>query len=369
LLVIAGGPGQPGIPYVRRFAEALAGALSGYRLVMYDQRGTGAGALRCPALQTAMGGSDLYPPPAAAVRACARALGAKRNLFGTDDVVADMELLRRALGVHTWTLDGISYGTFVGERYAVAHPRRVNRLVLDSVVPHVAGFELLPVQLRAADRVLRVACRERCADDLAAVVRRRHLGPQLLDALALMSIVDPTFSRTLDLPAALRQARFGDLARLRDLLRTIRGWEAAPAEELSQGLHVAALCGDWSFPWGDAGSPVARRAAALDRAVARLLPRDVDPFDRATLAGNGIVQECLPWPSTPTPAIARRLPRVPTLLLSGDRDLSTPLEWARREAAVVPIGRLIIVHGAGHSVQNRAKTDLGRRAVVDFLMR
>jgi pimeloyl-ACP methyl ester carboxylesterase len=370
LLVIAGGPGQPGIPYVGRFAKALAGALSGYRLVMYDQRGTGDGALRCPALQAAMGGSDLYPPPASAVRACARTLGAQRSLFGTDDVLADMELLRRALGVDTWTLDGVSYGTFVGERYAVAHPGRVSRLVLDSVVPHNAGFELLAIQLRAAGRVLRLACHERCADDLAEVVRRRHLGPQLLDALALISIVDPTFSRTLDLPVALRRERFGNLSRLRNLLRTIRDWEAAPAEELSQGLHAAALCGDWSFPWGDARSPVVTRAATLDRAVNRLRPRDLQPFDRATAARNGTVQECLPWPPTiPTPPVARRLPRLPTLLLSGDRDLSTPLEWARREAALAPTGRLVIVRGAGHSVQNRAKSDSGRKAVVDFLMR
>ncbi len=83
---------------------------------MYDQRGTGADALRCPALQAAVGGSDLYPPPAAAVRACAVTIGVARSLYGTDDVVADMEGLRQALGVDTWTLDGVSYGTFDDER-------------------------------------------------------------------------------------------------------------------------------------------------------------------------------------------------------------------------------------------------------------
>jgi pimeloyl-ACP methyl ester carboxylesterase len=370
LLVIAGGPGQPAVSAVARVARALAGALSEYRLVVYDQRGTGAGALDCPALQRVMGGSDLYPPPGAAVRACARSLGPTRVFYGTDDVVADMELLRQSLGADTWTLDGISYGTYVGERYAIAHPQRVDRLVLDSVVPHAAGFELLPIELRAAGRVLRLTCGAVCVSDLAAVVRQQRNGPRLLDALALISIVDPTFHSPGDLASVLHDARRGDLTGLNELLRTVRRWDASPAEELSQGLHASALCADWRFPWGDSRAPVSGRNAELERAAARLRPAHVAPFDRATATGNGVVQQCLPWsPTTPTPPAARRLPRVPTLLLNGDRDLSTPLEWARREAAVTPAGRLVVVHGAGHSVQVRAASDAGRRAVVDFLTR
>src|SRR5262249_34063579 len=150
-------------------------------LVLYDQRGTGAEALQCPALQEAMGSSDLYPPSPAAVRACARALGGVRRFYGTDGVVADMDLLRQALGVDRWAGGGVSYGTFVAERYALAHPDRVSHLILDSVVPHNAGYDLVPVELRAVARVLRLACRDpRCptdpAADLAAVVRKRHDG-------------------------------------------------------------------------------------------------------------------------------------------------------------------------------------------------
>jgi pimeloyl-ACP methyl ester carboxylesterase len=47
------------------------------------------------------------------------------------------------------------------------------------------------------------------------------------------------------------------------------------------------------------------------------------------------------------------LPRVPVLLLSGQRDLSTPLAWAQLEARYAPEGRLVVVPGAGHSVQTR----------------
>jgi pimeloyl-ACP methyl ester carboxylesterase len=367
LLVIAGGPGQPGVPYAVPIAGILGSIAQQYRIVMYDQRGTGASSLRCPALQAAVGASDLYPPPPAAVRACARTIGAARSLYGTDDVVADMESLRQALGVDTWTLDGVSYGTFVGERYAIAHPERVTRLVLDSVVPHNSGFELVPLELRAVARVLRIACGRRCSQDLAAVVARTGDGPELLAAVTRMSI-DPTFRKPRDLADALHHARLGDTGPLNALLRTIRSWESAPPENLSQGLHASALCADWRFPWGDSDAPVAGRSASLAHAASRLPVRDLWPFDRATAAGIGYEQECLPWPtSPPTPAAARLLPPVPTLLLCGDRDLSTPLEWAQLEAAVAPDGHLVVIHGAGHSIQNPAMGDTARHALDEFL--
>ena len=375
LLMITGGPGQPGVPYAVKLSKVLGPLARSYRVVVYDQRGTGGTALRCPALQTAMGGSDLYPPPAAAVRACAARLGPARALYGTDDVVADMDLLRRGLRADRWTLDGISYGTYVAERYALAHPARVKRMVLDSVVPHSAGGDLIPVEMRETARVLRSACADgSCpgdpAADLARVVRARHDGPRLLDALALISIVDPTYRRQVDIPEALHSAATSasGARALDDLLENLHRWEAATAEQLSQGLHASALCGDWRFPWGSAAAPLAGRSRALARFGARLSKAEVWPFDVQTAVGNGVERQCLPWaPTPPTPAPPKKLPAVPTLLLAGDHDLSTPLAWAKREAALAPRGRLVVVHGAGHSVQSRATSDTGRRAVRQFL--
>ncbi len=177
LVLLTGGPGQPGVPFVGRLARLLGSTIAGYRLVMLDQRGTGTEALQCPALQRAMGQSDLRAPPAKAVRDCGDAVGAKRRFFSTADTVADLELLRGALGAAKLTLDGVSYGTFVAERYALAHPDRVERLVLDSVVPHDAPI-ILPVDnMRATARVLRAVCqRERCNSD-PPPTWRRWCGP------------------------------------------------------------------------------------------------------------------------------------------------------------------------------------------------
>src|SRR5215470_11871011 len=64
LLLLTGGPGQPGVPFVSRLAARLAPVLHADRLVMFDQRGTGQlGAIDCPALQAAVGSSDVAVPP------------------------------------------------------------------------------------------------------------------------------------------------------------------------------------------------------------------------------------------------------------------------------------------------------------------
>jgi len=78
LLFLTGGPGEPGLPFASPIAGRLGSALRGYRMVMFDQRGTGAGALDCPALQRQLGASDLTVPAAVAVRSCAAAIGPDR---------------------------------------------------------------------------------------------------------------------------------------------------------------------------------------------------------------------------------------------------------------------------------------------------
>ena len=369
LVVLTGGPGQGGASFVPRVRARMRAVTRRYRLVMFDQRGTGAGALRCPALQKAMGTSDLTPPPPAAVDACATTIGPDRRFYSTADTVADLDALRAALGAQRLTLNGTSYGTFVAERYAIAHPDRVDKLVLDSVVP-AASLDGLEVDgMTESARVLRAVCRaQHCpgdpAADLAAVVRSHHDGPELYDTLVALSVGAPSFPGVL---SALRAARRGDIKRLDRIVRGVRRAQRAPAGVLSQGLHASTICADLVPPWGSSAAPLAGREQKLQEAAARSNPA---PFDRATVIGNGLAQTCLRWPPTPAPAQPRSgdLPPVPTLLLAGGRDLSTPLPWAREQAAHTPNGKLVVVAGSGHSVQSRSPNGEGRRAVERFLL-
>lgn len=350
LVVLTGGPGEPGLPFLERAREWFGPAADRVRLVALDQRGTGRDALRCPALQKAMGASDLTPPPAEAVTACADALGDRRAFFTTADTVEDLDALRRALNVPSMALDGTSYGTYVAQRYALAHPGNVSRLILDSVVP-AEGVNLLSIdQIQAAERVLG----KDTARDLATVVASEHNGPEMLDMLTGLSVGAP---RGNGAARALDAAANGDTAALETLhervTHVMQSWGAA---KLSQGLHASALCADMPAPWGDASAPLNRRQEALDDDAAKLSDENLFPFDRETATGNGIVQQCLHWPPVDVPKPPSRphdLPNVPVLLLAGTRDLSTPLEWAQRAAKCAPQGRLVVVQDAGHAVQSQ----------------
>src|SRR5262249_39054426 len=156
--------------------------------------------ISCPALQQQVGSSDLAVPTPPAVRACAASLGPRRAFYSTRDTVADLDALRRALGAKTWTVDGVSYGTFVAERYALAHPSAVKALVLDSVVPHAdpkGDVSLYVAGLRATARVLRDACGA-CgfdpARDIAQLVRKGVDGVKLFDLIVEYEFADPDYA-------------------------------------------------------------------------------------------------------------------------------------------------------------------------------
>ncbi|MGZ6578748.1 MAG: alpha/beta fold hydrolase [Solirubrobacteraceae bacterium] len=373
LVFLTGGPGQPGIPFLERVQSRLGSDMRGYRLVMFDQRGTGADALKCPALQSVAGASDLVVPPPGVIQACASGIGPSRRYYTTSETAADIDALRKAFGVSTLTLDGVSYGTFVAERYALAYPQHVARLVLDSVVPQQGVDATDLAALQATGRVLRSACTEQhCgfdpARDVAAIVRTQRVGRKLLDALVAESVGFPSFAGVL---GVLHAAARGDLGALNRFFAAVHRGDAAPAVALSQGLHEAALCAELAPPWNPASSSAAR-SLTVTRAAAHLTFGDLYPWDRATAVGNGLAVGCEQWPAATPPAVptgnvSGDLPRVPVLLFSGEHDLSTPLAWGREEAAKAPDGRLVVVPRAGHSVQLRKANVDAREVLRQFL--
>lgn len=57
---------------------------------------------------------------------------------------------------------------------------------------------------------------------------------------------------------------------------------------------------------------------------------------------------------------------MPTLFLAGELDLVTPLGWTQAEAVRAPKGRLVLVPGAGHIMQDRAAGTVARDSVTAF---
>jgi pimeloyl-ACP methyl ester carboxylesterase len=379
LLFLPGGPGLAGVPLVSGVSQRLAGLAHNYRLVTLDQRGTGEfAALNCPELQRQLVSSDVAAPTSEAVKECGDTVGPARRFYRADDLVADLELLRRALGVRKMTIDAVSYSVVAAARYALAHPRRVRKLVFDSVWPHVDPQRDEPMALavlQAHRPVLREACRSvlGCdwdpASDLAWLVRKRGDGVTLLDLLVVQSFSDPDLVGVI---LAMHKARLGNPADLDALIARLRAGQPVPSELFSWGLYTAMFCTDSRFPWGDSSARPATRAAALNRRIAQLWRREIWPYDRKTVAGLGFIRRCLHWPVTPPnpePPATSTLPPIPTLLLNGTRDLSTPVAWALEEAARIPNSKLVIVKGAAHTVQQTERGDAGRKAVYAFLNR
>jgi pimeloyl-ACP methyl ester carboxylesterase len=224
------------------------------------------------------------------------------------------------------------------------------------------------------------ACGFDPAADVAWLVRHRGDGVRIFDMLVTYEFIDPTY-RNPDPPGtppgfgdvvgALHAARHGQPAHLDQLIAGLSQAGGSPSD-FSSGLHAATFCTDLRFPWGSDAVPPPLRQGPLARATAKLTRAQVFPFDSRTAEGDGIMQTCLAWPVTrPAPEVppGALLPRVPVLLLAGDRDLSTPLEWARQEAARAPLGELVIVPGAAHSIQSREPGHQGRDALFAFLMR
>jgi proline iminopeptidase len=98
-LFVHGGPGAGGDVNARRFFDP-----AGYRIVVFDQRGSG------------------RSRPHASLEANT-----------TWHLVADMEELRRKLGIDRWLVFGGSWGSTLALAYAETHPAAVSELVLRGI--------------------------------------------------------------------------------------------------------------------------------------------------------------------------------------------------------------------------------------------
>jgi pimeloyl-ACP methyl ester carboxylesterase len=375
VLALAGGPGQAAAPLAATFAQMLAPARATRDLLVMDQRGTGRSSpLTCSALSTPSARRSLL----AAGARCAGQLGARRGLFRTADSVADIEALREQAGYARLTIFAVSYGTKVALAYAAAHPDRVERLVLDSVVTPDGPDVLQHSTFAAVPRVLRELCTNGACQGITAnptaalssVVKRlarRPIRARYVDSrgrrhgvvitrqdlFTMLVKGDTNPALRAEVPAALGALRRGDRGPLGRLVAHSGGRVtlAEPDAGVAPALYAATTCEELSFPWNRASGlrARARQAAAI---VADMPPADFAPFDRSTALGSELIGLCLGWPTASPPAApVGPLPAVPTLMLSGGADLRTPTEDARATAARLPLGaQIVTVPWVGHSV-------------------
>jgi pimeloyl-ACP methyl ester carboxylesterase len=389
VFLIAGGPGQ-GSAHVFGLGSPSSAQLyhylfPGYALVAYDDRGTGAsGLIDCPVLQRAIT-ADQQQISAAG---CATTIGAARDFYSTGEHAEDLDAVRASLGLSKIALFGVSYGTKLSLSYALAYPDRVERLLLDSVLPPELPDPYSAEVLRALPGTLSAFCADAScraatpnfADDVVAVANAYAVKPlagkvlepngktvtQRVDGIEFLgTLLDADINPGLaaELPAAVHAARHGNtqpllrLARLHDLST------AQPAEELSNGLYAATVCHDGPFPW-DPNTPVGSRPPLYQAAVNGLPSGTLGPFGKwAARFGNA--DFCLRWPSPAggAPFGPGPLPDVPLLAISGGFDMRTPTANAVSVVARFPHGHLLLVPGVGHSVTTADPSGCAANAV------
>jgi pimeloyl-ACP methyl ester carboxylesterase len=394
VVALAGGPGQPALPAATDFAAILGPALASRDLVVFDQRGTGtSNRLSCPAFQ------DPTASIGDVARSCAEQLGPARAFFRTADSVDDIEAIRVESGYQKLVLFGVSYGTKVAEDYAAKYPANVESLVLDSIVPPEGSDVLNLSTFKAMGRALAELCSNGACNgitsnplrDVATLAAKATKSPIVgpvstpagrnlrvrVDARGLYGILlagdlNPTLRA--ELPGAIRSAIRKDVRPLLRLYVRAAGLTGIPGARAQSGvdatesdaLFLATRCEESAFPWDRAADPTTRAGQAV--AAAKAHPAgDFFPFDYRVALNSEAIPVCLAWPdASPPPDPPAPLPAVPTLIISGDADLRTPLEDGQLVASRIAGAQVLGVPYTGHSVLGTDLSGCAQAAVATF---
>jgi len=136
ITVIAGGPGQSARDSWPQLAAAFRPALAHRDVYLIDQRGTGASTrLNCPTPTEPASMSIDIDQTRAMAAACFESIEQPVEWFTTSVAVRDLDVVRERLGLTTWNVYGVSYGTRVALHYLRRYPSSVSSLILDAVVP------------------------------------------------------------------------------------------------------------------------------------------------------------------------------------------------------------------------------------------
>jgi pimeloyl-ACP methyl ester carboxylesterase len=367
LVLIAGGPGQGTVDMYLQLRAAFEPARREREIILVDQRGTGrsAAGFGCDvpedlSLDTA-GSGQLRT----FIDRCLAEIDHDPRFYTTSVAVQDLERVRAALGIETWNLYGVSYGTRVAQHYLRRFPERTRSVVLDGVVP--PELALGPDIAREAERALeqifaRCAADERCRDRFAnlpakfrALLERLETAP--VAAVAPYASSEPTRSGT-----ARASAAFG-AAELRAVVRLL-SYNAATVALLPALLHEA-YEGNYAPIASQASTTLRGLPESLSFAMSNSVVCTEDvPFVGAgaragldgTYLGTTIVDAldeiCSRWPAGSidvdfkTPVVSGR----PALLLSGSNDPITPPDYAARVAATLEHSTELVGSGQGHGL-------------------
>lgn len=399
MLIIGGGPGDDVISGISHWLPSIDRRIKDrFDLITFDLRGAfRSGGLDCAMASRAWRKGPWSARAPATLRAMVEAarrfaadcpqemgLGAEElAAYDTRQAAADLEALRRHLGIERWTVYAYSYGTQLAQLYAWSHPTAIERLVLDGTVDLTVDAFDYDLQLsRAQNDVLDSlldGCRERpdCAERFRTSPARAYDGVvAALEGHTAVQQVAPTVSPS-DWEAAVSASLSGPRAR-RALLDTLAAFDeagdigvidsfvhpedAAPAaaSSMSSGIYAAFICNDY----GRQGASPAARAKSLALQVAR-----------AEAAGHRLRSTafadlpCLFWESAPGLRPQPRPRPLPSsvLMVAATMDTAVPYAQSLQVAEQVGGAALITVEGGHHIMFGNGEACVDE-PVVDFIV-
>jgi pimeloyl-ACP methyl ester carboxylesterase len=302
-------------------------------------------------------------------------------------MVEDIDDVRAALGIERIDFWGISWGSELGQIYALRHPAKLRSLVLDSVVPLVNVDPFVPdgEQARGLLDAIEAVCRRSAVcRGLAGDPRERF--QQLVARIRAAPLRGPTYDPIRGDPlllevdeALLIKAVFGfngladvngvaealvsrddPLPLLRLAAETLVPATEGNPSDFSLGAFLAAWCTDGDVPW-DRSATFEVRKDQLAAALAGHEDVGFSPFSLEGWQRSGVgfvFEPCLAWPEPRDAPVlvppGASFPTTPALVVNGDVDLRTSAEGARRVAAQLPNARYVEFANAGHGISGQS---------------
>ncbi len=377
LFVLAGGPGQGATDLVGLGLGPWASVLEVRDMVFVDQRGTGQSNLIDCADEAVENPASvfgqLFDPDNIARCLESASKHADVRLYGTEQVVVDLELVRETLGYESVVLWGGSGGTRTALVWLRRFPESVEALLIDGVTPTYFRSPLSfaksaqeALDLVLADCAAQDSCRAAYPDlaaDFDEVIGLFDNGPVTTKITRRDgSTVDVRMGRgefgyairgilyssrsIAGLPRLIHEAaRTGDVSEFAQ-----RYWQRQVALRpvVSFGVHLSSGCTE-DGPFIDASEvPEATDGTFLDTWL-------IDQYAGA----------CESWQRGEVPDDYLEPVRSdkPVLLISGAYDPSTPPSIAEEVASHLPRSRHIVVRNEAHG----AEFGCAREAAISFL--
>ncbi len=383
IVVLSGGPGGGGS---FEFPSRIKSGMNAEReLILVDQRGTH---LADPLLGCAdydesqnrdysIGFMSAAAATAdvAATKACGdryRAAGFDLSAYNTKENAADLADLRVALGITSWNMYGVSYGTKLALVSLRDHPEGIRSMIVDSVSP--PNFNIAKEWWSApaeSFKAIFAACRAQAAcaaafptleADFFATVKRLDAAPVVVEtkdasgAPATLHVDAFSFAYTvIDItehgdPAVIPKM-IADMARGNsDLVAKAMLGEMTPPPIVGLGglgLAFTVFCAE------GANLTTEQEALAASKAVLPEFPDSV--FSLQPKQGR-LFQQCPVWDvedadaSMMTPVVSD----VPVLILEGAFDAATAPSWVGLITPGLKAHQLVSMPFTGHSVYGKS---------------